>query len=58
VVEGWGGEVLLYSFRQLLNLDANNEARNNGGEADEDQREDYLQEQRSWMPLLDDPGLE
>jgi hypothetical protein len=50
--------VLLYSLRQLLNLDADNEARDNGGEADEDHRQDYIQERRSWMPLLDESNAD
>ena len=45
------------SFWQLINFHADDEPRNDRGEADENERQDDLEKQSSRMTLLHDPGL-
>ena len=45
------------SFWQLINFHADDEPRDDRGEADENERQDDLEKQSSRMTLLHDPGL-
>ncbi len=50
--------MLLYSLRQSLNLNTDDEAGDDSGQTDEDERQDNLEEESARVSLLDDPSLE